>query len=263
MEMALQQHPTFGTALGMLGTTVRRIRIEGAAPTQIITRFGINFATRGPTWDREDPDHLRQAPLRIINAERPSAIYNQAGFRQIMTPAHVAELNLRETDLLTRAKGKWRNAWRKSQTCKLKLYQTTFDAALHDWLLIEDRTQQRRKHFRALPHSIIHAYAAISPRDVIVFTAKQKHDIVAAMLFLQHGCVATYHLGWTSSAGRKSNAHHALLMQAADHFSSKGLTRLDLCTLDTDNAPGLARFKIGSGARIRPLGGTWLRIPGF
>jgi hypothetical protein len=38
---------------------------------------------------------------------------------------------------------------------------------------------------------------------------------------------------------------------------------LDLGTVDTENAPGLARFKIGSGAQIRSLGGTWLRIPGL
>jgi len=27
------------------------------------------------------------------------------------------------------------------------------------------------------------------------------------------------------------------------------------------SAPGLARFKIGTGAEVRPLGGSWLRVP--
>ena len=263
MELPLQQHPTFGAALGMLGTCVKRIEIEGAAPTQLIRRFGVNFAPRGPIWINENAQTLRQSSLRIINAERASDVYKKAGFRRIMTAAHVAELDLRCSDLPAQMKGKWRNAWRKSQDCKLKLQQTTFDAARHDWLLKADLDQQRKKRFRALPHSIIHAFAAISPRDVIVLTAKQKNDVVAAMLFLRHGNVATYHLGWTNDAGRKTNAHYALLMHATDRLCDANLTRLDLGTVDTDNAPGLARFKIGSGANIRPLGGTWARLPGL
>ena len=43
MELPLQQHPDFGTALEMIGANVRRINIKGAAPTQIIKRFGIEF----------------------------------------------------------------------------------------------------------------------------------------------------------------------------------------------------------------------------
>ncbi|GIT85375.1 hypothetical protein ROBYS_03910 [Roseobacter sp. OBYS 0001] len=83
------------------------------------------------------------------------------------------------------------------------------------------------------------------------------------MLFLEHGPVATYHLGWTSSAGRGANAHYALLMHAADYFAERSITRLDIGTVDTENTPGLARFKIGSGAQVRALGGTWIRMPGM
>jgi hypothetical protein len=263
MELPLQQHPDFGTALEMIGANVRRINIKGAAPTQIIKRFGIDFASRGPIWFTENPEALRQCPLRIINAEQPSEIYRKAGFRQLMTPAYVAELNLLDTAWLTSAHGKWRNSWRKSQKSNLEIEHETFDAALHEWVLIEDRLQQRRKKYRALSHSIIHAYASISPRNVIVFSARKENKNVAAMLFLQHGQVATYHVGWSSVAGRETNAHYALLTSAADYFEKRGVTRLDLGTVDTENAPGLARFKIGSGAQIRALGGTWLRIPGL
>lgn len=263
MEMPLQQHPSFGEALKRLGTNVQRISISGAAPTQMIKRFGIAFAPRGPLWNVEDADALRRSPLRIINAEYPSNIYHEAGFRRIMTPAHVAELNLCDTCWLTKATGKWRNAWRKSQKSALKLQHASFDQTVHDWLLTEDRLQQRQKGFRALPHSIIHAYAATNRDKVILFTARQKDNPVAAMLFLEHGPVATYHLGWTSSAGRGANAHYALLMHAADYFAERSITRLDIGTVDTENTPGLARFKIGSGAQVRALGGTWIRMPGM
>ncbi len=264
MELPLQQHASFGTALGLIGTPVKRIDIPGAAPTQIIKRFGIGFAPRGPIWQQENAQTLRDSPVRLLNAETASDIYRTAGFRQIMTAAHVAELDLRGSpeNRLLATHGKWRNAWRKAQKSRLNLQHTTFDNALHGWLLQADHAQQRSKGFRALPHSIVRAYAVIKPKDVIVFGAKRKHDMVAAMLFLRHGPVTTYHLGWTSDQGRACNAHHAILMQAADHFAAQGGTRLDLGAVDTQNAPGLARFKIGSGANIRALGGTWLRLPG-
>ncbi|KIC50143.1 GNAT family N-acetyltransferase [Tateyamaria sp. ANG-S1] len=262
-QLPLQQHPDFGAALKKLGTDVRRVHIDGAAPTQVIKRFGVAFAPRGPIWERENPSALRRSPLRIINAEQPSDIYARAGFRQLMTPAHVAELSLREIDWMVRAHGKWRNAWRKSEKSKLALDHTRFNVAHHAWLLAEDREQQRRKKYRALPQSIIHAYAVLHPDNVRVFTARRKEETLAAMLFLQHGQVATYHLGWSSAQGRETNAHYALLKKAADIFRARGVIRLDLGAVATDNAPGLARFKIGSGAQIRPLGGTWLRIPGL
>jgi len=263
MELPLQQHPDFGAALRSLGAKVNRIDIDGAAPTQVIRRYGVVFAPRGPIWDVENAGALARSPLRIINAERQSDIYRKAGFRLLMTPAHVAELSLRDANWMAKAHGKWRNAWRKSKKAHLALHHARFDAANHAWLMIQERTQQRRKKYRALPHDIIHAYAAIAPKNVIVFTARQGEDCVAAMLFVRHGQVATYHLGWSNDAGRDTNAHYALIENAVEYFGPKGVTRLDLGTVDTENAPGLARFKIGCGAQVRQLGGTWLRIPGL
>ena len=54
------------------------------------------------------------------------------------------------------------------------------------------------------------------------------------------------------------NAHNLLLARAAKWFAGRGVRGLDLGTIDTVNAPGLARFKLGVGARAKKLGGTWL-----
>ncbi len=250
--LPLQQHPTFGAALKQLGADTCQIDIGGTSPVQVIRRCGISFATRIRAYD---PQLLRRSPLRIINAETPDKTYRQAGFRQIMTPAHVAEIDLTAP---LQPHPKWRHSWRKST---VKIRHDIFHPTQHQWLLDADRAQQRTNRYRTLPHAIIHAYAAISPADVIVLTATQSNTPVAAMLFMVHAPVATYQIGWTGDAGREAHAHHALLMQAADHFARQGLTRLDLGTVDTENTPGLARFKIGSGASVRPLGGTWLRLP--
>ncbi len=266
--LPLQQHHHYGAALQLIGATVTQQDIAGAAPMQVNTRWGVSLASRGPIWHQDtDPetqiDGLRHSKIRLINSDKGrSSAFKAAGYRQIMTPASVAELNLNgtQTDRLARTKGKWRNIWRRAQASPIKLRQDRFNAHQHDWLLNADIAQQRAKRFRALPHSIIHAYAEIRPQDVIVITATLRSDPVAAMLFLRHPPVATYHLGWSNEDGRKHGAHHAILMHAADIFAKDGLTRLDLGHVDTENSPGLARFKIGCGATVRPLGGTWLKL---
>ena len=47
--------------------------------------------------------------------------------------------------------------------------------------------------------------------------------------------------------GRSTGAHNRLLAETIDHLTAKGFHRLDLGTVDTANAPGLARFKLRSG----------------
>jgi hypothetical protein len=44
-------------------------------------------------------------------------------------------------------------------------------------------------------------------------------------------------------------------------LASKGVATLELGQVDTEKAAGLARFKLGAGATLRPLGGSWLWWP--
>ena len=53
------------------------------------------------------------------------------------------------------------------------------------------------------------------------------------------------------------SAHNLLMWRAALWLARQGHRRLDLGPIDTANAPGLARFKLGIGAHARRLGGTW------
>lgn len=264
--LPLQQDPRFGATLARLGAAVDTLDLPEAAPVLRLRRFGVNFVSRGPIWigDSDRATALRTAPIRLLNDDGTGATtLRRAGFRQIMTPAHVAELSLTgtPTDRLAAMHGKWRNMWRKAQKAPLRIEQAQFDPVKHRWLLSEDFAQQQVKRFRALPQALLLAHAAQNPGDVIVLTAHIRRDPVAAMLFILHAPVATYHIGWAGPAGRTHAAHYALLTTAADHLAGRGFTRLDLGMVDTENAPGLARFKIGSGAVIRPLGGTWLRLP--
>ena len=102
------------------------------------------------------------------------------------------------------------------------------------------------------------AFAAANRGQARIFEARHQGATVAALLFLCHGAVATYHIGWSGPEGRARAAHHLLLWRAMIDLAARGITRLDLGMVDTVTAPGLARFKLGSGARCRALGGTWL-----
>lgn len=269
--LPLQQHPHFGAALARLGARAEYLPLPGAAPLLRIRRFGVTFASRGPVWlDTTDPamqaGALRAAKITLLNDDATGPmVLRHAGFRQVMTSAHVAELDLTgtATDRIAQMQGKWRNIWRKAGKSPLTVETARFDPVRHGWLLAADLAQQRAKRYRALPHAILHSYAAANPDGVVVLTARAGGEPAAAMLFVLHAPVATYHIGWSGSTGRTHAAHHLLLMKAADRFAKRGFTRLDLGAVDTENAPGLARFKIGCGAGIRPLGGTWLRLPGF
>ena len=262
--LPLQQHPNFGRALRHIGVQVNSVTVSGAAPVQVIRRYGINYVARGPVWlsgHSTRPNDLRMAKLHLINSNGGDAQgLHAAGYRRIMTAAHVAELTVTaDADgMAAHMQAKWRNVWRRSQNSPLRIRHAQFAPAKHQWLLQADLAQQKQKRFRALPHALIHAY----PRhDVTVCTADMNGVIVAGMLFLRHGACATYHLGWTNDDGRAHAAHHRMLIDAAMHLAGVGVQRLDLGTVDTQSAPGLARFKIGSGAKIHPLGGSWIRFP--
>ncbi len=271
LALPLQQHPSFAAALRMLGQPVTLQDLEHAATVVTLKRCGISFASRGPIWRTptelaEKTRQLRQSGLRLINADADDPMaYRQAGFRLIHSPASVAEMDIAgtEQDILARARSKWRNIWRRSHNSGLNFQHERFSKQKHAWLLEADLHQQQKKRFRALPHTLIEAYAVHQRKDVIAHIAYRKRDPVAAMLFLLHHPVATYHLGWASDDAKRCGAHHRLLMDAAIRLGGRGFTRLDLGQVATDTAPGLARFKIGTGAVVRPLGGTWLRIPGL
>lgn len=265
IALPLQQHPYFAAALTRLGRPVRFVDIDGAAPVLAVRQFGQLIASRGPVWQRVGQDDaLRRSDLRLINADKPDdALLKAAGFHRLMTNGHVAELDLsrsaeaRHADMTP----KWRNAWRMARSAPTTLAYTPYDKHRHAWLLKADLAQQRSKRFRGLPHVLIDAYAQDQPDKVQVVIGFERQTPIAAMLFLLHWPVATYHIGWTDKRGRELCAHHRMIIDAADRFSRHGFSRMDLGLVDTENAPGLARFKIGPGACVRPLGGTWARLP--
>jgi hypothetical protein len=262
--LPLQQHPRFASAMAAMGARMTDAPLTGGGAVQIVQRFGLRAALRGPVWADFVPHHQRRqdlmrARLHLANPDSSSPIWRQEGFWQSHHGAWVAELTL-DAQIIARMHGKWRNRWRKAQRGNLQI-TTSGWSQRHGWLLQRDAQQQRKAGFRALPHALITAYASTGPDAVQVYCARQNHQIIAAMIFLRHGAAVTYHLGWTDAVGRDLGAHHLILIQAAFDYARTGALRLDLGVVDTHNNAGLARFKIGSGATLRQLGGTWLARP--
>ena len=244
------------------------IELDDTAPVVAVRQFGQLMTSRGPMWAEgthavQRQEALKASGLRLINTDAPDdRTFKRAGYRRLMTPTSVAELDLKQLPVARVAamKRKWRSAWRGAQT--VDIAEQRFDRIKHAWILKADLDQQRIKRFRGLPHTLLHAYATCQPKAVRVFIASDADIPIAAMVFVLHKPVVTYHIGWTDPPGRARAAHHQMIVQAADIFAQRGYHRLDLGHVDTVNSPGLARFKIGCGAQVRALGGTWVRLQG-
>jgi len=268
----MPQHGTYGAVAEAAGRRVARAEIEAGGGVigyaQILRRGPLALLSRGPVWV-DDPDPAtRRAALRSLGAAQPLLIATTetaepgAGL-PLVTPRHVAEIDLARpaADLRAAMKPKWRNrlAAAEAEPPDIRAEPVTRDTL--DWLFAAEAGQRRARGYRALPPGFVAAWGAVDPDGLRLWTAWRGDERVAAMLFLLHRPWASYHVGWSGPEGRAANAHPLLLWSAMQALAAEGITRLDLGDVNTEDAPGLARFKIGAGANVRPLGPTILLPP--
>lgn len=285
--VAMQQHPRYGAACIAWGRDARWAEIsDGGAPVggalALMRRVGglggAALVSRGPVWapgaaaQAEALIALRRGvPIRGLGAlfvtpedaaEAPAL--SAAGLVQVQTPVHVAELDLTAPEPARRAAQtvKWRNRLVAAEASGLKIRRTALKPDPSHWLLREEAAQQRARGYRGLPPAFAAAWASTAKDAAQLFVAHKGGDPLAAMLILMHAPAATYHIGWSGPEGRSLNAHNLILWRATGWLAARGIARLDLGSVNTEDAPGLARFKIGAGAAARPLGGAWLGAPG-
>lgn len=261
----LQQSPLFAAALARMGASPLWHALPGGpllAVTRKVPVLGcVALISRpGPVL----PQTLRHAlgvGALIVNAETQSqgGALARAGFVRLATGPKVAELSLRGApeEWLARMEGKWRNRLRHAQRQGLDLRAIPLPPDRNHWLFHREAAQQAARGYRNLPPALITAMVASDAGALTLFTARGQGRTIAAMLFARHGQAATYLIGWSDTAGRAASAHNLLLWQAMIALETAGVERIDLGHCDEDNAPGLARFKRGSGAKVRCLGGTW------
>ena len=259
-------------------TIIARDMSTPVARMQVVTRkvgpMTIAWLPRGPVWaDGTSPDQRRAVLNGLPDALNTKAMWVIAPdcaddaecFRNtpLVSPQYVAEIDLTATpDMLLAAQhGKWRNRLRHAQGSGLRVVHRPFRTDRDMQLLLHEATQRLHRHYRALPPEFAQAWAQTSPKQSRLFSVFRGHAALAYLLVLLHKPVATYHIGWSGPEGRRFSAHNLGLWEAMNWLSKKGYERFDLGPVDTQNSPGLARFKIGSGATVRALGPTCLRVP--
>lgn len=283
-------HPYHRTTLSSLGRQVQTwslrdddFRLRGMALIEQRRWPGWGqFAVlaRGPVWgdDLSDSDK-RQALedlLALLRTQHrgvmaaPDQIggadpLDDAPWLAVVTEIGVAELNLDAPPEVLRARqsGKFRNRVRKAEANDISVTHAPWPADPDHWLLRAETRQRRMVGYKGLDSAYTLAWANIHPKaSTRLFVAKVKGIPVAAMLFLLHAPGATYHIAWTDETGRNLGAHPLLMWRAILWLSTHGYSYLDLDVIDTVTNPGLARFKLGTGAHVTTTGATRLWAPG-
>lgn len=233
----------------------------GLGEAVVVQRGRMRLISRGPVWQAGVPDIDRRAALRrfarwpgltLVTPEEGVAGF---GLIPLVTPTTHAIWDL-GGDIRGRIYRKWRNHLAAAERAG-----TTFDrdqpGALAR-LLSQDVVQRRHRGYRTLPPR----FTLALPMDALrLWEWRHEGRIAAAMGFIRHGATASYHMAWGNDAARRRAIHTLMLWQAAQALRREGVRWLDLGSINTEDAPGLARFKLGTGAVARPLGPTMLVLP--
>ena len=269
----LAQSRLYRDLLAGWGRETQVITLGEAGEAQaVLRRFGplrLALVPGGPLWADGNPritalDGLARAvgaTALLVNCstEAESAALRAVGFLPVLSGGYEARIDLTPDEAVRRAglKGKWRNRLVRAEAAGLRVAQMAFSEARHGWLIEAERARRRQRRYRGLPPE----FAVLAGGAATVFEARHKGHVIAAMVFLRHGKAASYFIGVSGAEGRVLGAHTLLLWQAGKAFSAEGLRRLDLGPVDSESAPGLARFKLGAGAVAVRRGETCLWSP--
>lgn len=288
LSLPMQQHPAYGATCRALGVEVMTLALDdrglALAGAQVLVRrwpFLGRFAllSRGPVWDHRLDPAVRRAALRDLVAElsarftgvvlTPERSFGRdplegSGLLELVTPHHLAEIDLTPPETLRRAAldPKWRNRLNRAERLDLDTRIEPLPATGDHWLLRAEADQAQSRRYARLPPRFATTWAAANPGTALVFALYRFGQPAAGVLILLHAPTASYHAGWTGPSGRAVSAHNLLLWQAGCWLAAQGYHRLDLGNLDTDSTPGLARFKLAAGGQPVRLGSTWMEAPG-
>lgn len=270
----LQQTAAYARALQSMGVHIDKRAFAGGEMYIQVQWWPVlgwtGLLSRGPVWHGVPDTGVLSTQLEglqhtiVVNDDGENGeTLRGMGAIPVMTPSSLAVLELRPNHDDRRAvmRQKWRNRLSKAMRAKLRVRHVPFPADPDHWILQSEHKQRKRRKYRGLPGVLAAHYAHENPGDAHLFWIEKDGAAIAGMVFLRHHASATYFLGHTTPEGRACNAHTLILAQANDWFANNGVCTVDLGSVDTVNAPGLARFKLGCGARIQRLGGTWLYTP--
>ena len=285
---SLQQSWAYGEALRSLGVEVVRVvamdQGRWLACAQFIARrilayISLASCSRGPVFDpqvgleqrREFLQRVRQGlpvktfkvPLFSPNTPRTDWDAQEVkGMHRVLTGYSTVLIDLMQDPQNLRADldGKWRNRLVRAEShTELRVFFQPSRAQLQN-LLTREMEQRRSRGFFGLPTDFVTRYVEAHEKPAQAFRlawVEKQRTPIASMLFLLHGQVATYHVGWANDEGRQANAHNLLLWRAMMELPQAQIKCLDLGGVNTRDLAGISRFKLGAGGRVITLPGTF------
>jgi len=281
---ALQQDWCYGEAVTRLGGRVIRAGLvdEGVLVglAQFTTRkiaglVNMALCTRGPVWLETVSAAKREQAYRLLKTGlglgwprlviiTPDAAMDEGTRRlsRVMTGHSTVTLDLTQ-DLDTLRAGldqKWRNNLKAAEKSDLAVVANGTKLAQYRWLLASEEGQRAARGYRSTPAALVPEFveARQDRSSLVILRADSGKQKRAAMLFLVHGCSATYQIGWLDHEAAPRGAHNLLLWTAIEQLRARGVQQLDLGGVNTTSGAGIARFKIGTGGQVVTLAGSYL-----
>jgi hypothetical protein len=243
-----QQSAVYAVAARAMGARVGSSLFDGCR-VQWLDRPGLRLISRS-----DAPKAVLRRLARHGGVTVATGLAQGVGLVPLLTDRFVALWDVTAAPAALRAAlhGKWRN---RLTSADVRVQRGGDLAAV----LQQEGAQRATRGYRALPA----AFTQALPRDALhLWQWRQAGQMQAAMCFVRHGNWATYHIGWATDVARRHGVHQVMLWQAAMALRDEGVRMIDLGDVNTDAAPGLARFKLGTGAALTPVGKTAWVLPG-
>ena len=246
--LPLQQTAAYAAAVAACGAKVRWL--EGVLAVE---RARVRLISRVSGLGRAELRRLAHWPG--ITLATPEEAVVGFGLVPLVTPMHHAVWAL-GPDLRAGMARNWRGHLTQAERVGVRVRRG--DGETLAALVAAETAQRAVMRYRALPQGFTQALPENALR---LWQWRQAGALQAAMCFVVHGTSASYHLAWGSDAARAAGVHGLMLTRAAEALWAEGVRWLDLGSVDSERAPGLARFKLGTGASLRRLGPTMLVLP--
>lgn len=287
-SVALQQDWSYGQAICEQGHEIHRacltrdgriIAVAQIAERRLFGPLRIALLMRGPTWINDYAEayeamFLEQIRHKLAGAvllwtpdriAQPATRHRLSGYRRVLTGYSTVLVDLKPDLVAIKAQlnGKWRNLLRSSERSEIVI-KAVKGGKLHEWLVSANESYRQKIGYNGPSPDFIKSLGYFSnPNGRQVWLAMVNDKPIAGVIMQKHGRMGTYYAGCTSPQGRQLRAHHRLLWHATEQLKASGVITLDLGGIDTEKAPGVARFKLGMGGAPVTLAGTYLIPPKF
>lgn len=186
----------------------------------------------------------------------------KGGFRKKTAEFSTIVLDIRPTAPMIRSKlkQKWRNSLNKAEKKGLSLVVDTKGTSLASFVEYYEKDKNEKGYPGRCATFIKREFGtALLFKESAILWAYHNNSPIAAILVILHGKTATYRISFSSSDGRRTNAHNYLLWQAILWLKGNHptITSLDLGGTEPILAQGLSKFKHGLGGQSIELAGMY------